>query len=241
MANTTNLNLEKPLDTDQALISVINSNSDKIDAYAGSTNQALATLAYTGTVANLQTSLVSLANSISIGEFHNIKYTAGETLAPFSNSRLYGGTFKRTGSNYWSVTLEDPEGVPVYGTYRNGRWSWEPLALNSGGTWTPTIERATVSNVVGKYKKNDDLYICTISFDLSAVESGSPYILGNSLPGYSSATFTAIEGNWSSTGNEFGEIGNTSNNNVWFAKNGAVYGLTGSVGKTVRCILTYFA
>jgi hypothetical protein len=71
---------------------------------------------------------------MSIGEFHNIKYTAGETLAPFSNSRIYGGTFKRTDSNYWSVTLEDPEGVPVYGTYRNGRWSWEPLALKSDVT-----------------------------------------------------------------------------------------------------------
>lgn len=139
MANTTNLNLEKPLGTDQALVSVINSNSDKIDEWAGTINQALATLTYTGTVANLQTSLVSLANSMSIGEFHNIKYTAGETLAPFSNSRIYGGTFKRTGSNYWSVTLEDPEGVPIYGTYKNGRWSWEQLAVIKQGSISVTI------------------------------------------------------------------------------------------------------
>lgn len=41
MANTTNLNLVKPAGTDKALVSVINSNSDKIDAFAGTTNQAL--------------------------------------------------------------------------------------------------------------------------------------------------------------------------------------------------------
>lgn len=128
--------LTKPAYTDSADIAVINTNMDKIVSNINAENQALATLTYTGTVANLQTSLVSLANSMSIGEFHNIKYTAVETLAPFINSRIYGGTFKRTGSNYWTVTLEDPEGVPVYGTYRNGRWSWEPLALKSDVLFT---------------------------------------------------------------------------------------------------------
>lgn len=44
MANTTNLDLVKPAGTDKALVSVINANSDKIDAFAGSTNQAITTL-----------------------------------------------------------------------------------------------------------------------------------------------------------------------------------------------------
>ena len=44
MANTTNLDLVKPAGTDKALVSVINANSDKIDAFAGTTNQALSTL-----------------------------------------------------------------------------------------------------------------------------------------------------------------------------------------------------
>ena len=44
MANTTNLDLVKPAGTDKALVSVLNANSDKIDAFAGTTNQALATL-----------------------------------------------------------------------------------------------------------------------------------------------------------------------------------------------------
>ena len=41
MANTTNLNLVKPAGTDKALVSVLNANFDKIDAFAGTTNQAL--------------------------------------------------------------------------------------------------------------------------------------------------------------------------------------------------------
>ena len=41
MANTTNLDLVKPAGTDHALISVLNSNSDKIDAFAGQTNDSL--------------------------------------------------------------------------------------------------------------------------------------------------------------------------------------------------------
>lgn len=38
MANTTNLDLVKPLGTDHALVSVINGNMDKIDAFAGGVN-----------------------------------------------------------------------------------------------------------------------------------------------------------------------------------------------------------
>lgn len=41
MANTTNLDLVKPLGTDRALISVINGNMDKIDAFAGETDDSL--------------------------------------------------------------------------------------------------------------------------------------------------------------------------------------------------------
>lgn len=52
MANTTNLDLVKPAGTDKALVSVINANSDKIDAWAGSTNQAISTLNSKFTIKN---------------------------------------------------------------------------------------------------------------------------------------------------------------------------------------------
>lgn len=41
MANTQNLDLVKPIGTDHALVSDINGNSDKIDAYAGAVNASL--------------------------------------------------------------------------------------------------------------------------------------------------------------------------------------------------------
>lgn len=41
MANTTNLELVKPIGTDHALVSDLNGNSDKIDAYAGKVNTGL--------------------------------------------------------------------------------------------------------------------------------------------------------------------------------------------------------
>ena len=44
MANTPNLDLVKPAGTDQALISVINSNSDKIDTGFGSLSDQIGTL-----------------------------------------------------------------------------------------------------------------------------------------------------------------------------------------------------
>jgi hypothetical protein len=42
MANTPNIDLVKPAGTDHALVSVLNSNSDKIDTFAGTTNAAIA-------------------------------------------------------------------------------------------------------------------------------------------------------------------------------------------------------
>lgn len=44
MANTPNIDLVKPAGTDHALVSVLNANSDKIDTFAGTTNQAIANI-----------------------------------------------------------------------------------------------------------------------------------------------------------------------------------------------------
>ena len=147
-------------------------NDDKLADAVNALNSNMATLTYTGTVDSLQTSLVSLASNMSVGEFRNIKYTAGEALAPFRNTRIYSGTFKRTGNNYWSVTLEDPEGVPVYGTYRNGRWSWEPLALDS------KVKAVTLEKTV-----NNGYFTIDISTDI-----GSGYSIASINTVYKSGT-----------------------------------------------------
>ena len=163
-------------------------------------NSKITTLYYTGTVNSLQTSLASLASSMSVGDFQNIKYTAGETLSPFKNADIYCGTFKRTGNNFWSVMLEDPEGLPIYGTYRNGTWRWEELALNSNTikymdiTDTSPVnvnsksgQTITVNNFVGcatrtndvmplPYMNNNIQYIKLVNFNDLSVLSGSATI-----------------------------------------------------------------
>ena len=71
MANTTNLDLVKPAGTDHALISVLNSNSDKIDAFAGQTNDSLSAeqngLAYI--VGNTNTT----GGTLVVGQFVYVK------------------------------------------------------------------------------------------------------------------------------------------------------------------------
>lgn len=68
MANTTNLNLKKPLGTEQALIADINGNMDKIDAYAGTTNAKLdyknlgAFTTESGLASALDTEIASMSN-----------------------------------------------------------------------------------------------------------------------------------------------------------------------------------
>lgn len=124
--------------------------------------------------------------------------------------------------------------------YNDGTWTnWDILWSGTDGTWTPNVQRATVTSAFGRYQRIGNLYICSFYFEISAVESSAPYINGTSLPGYTSSVIWAIEGNWSSSSDEFGSCGNTNNNNVWFAKSGVMYGLSGSVGKAVRGVLTY--
>jgi hypothetical protein len=71
MANTTNLDLVKPAGTEHALISVLNSNSDKIDAFAGTTNTAISAvqngLAYI--VGNTNTT----GSTLAVGQFVYVK------------------------------------------------------------------------------------------------------------------------------------------------------------------------
>ena len=108
------------------------------------------------------------------------------------------------------------------------------------GTWTPNIERMTITAVTARYVKIGSIYICSAKFAISALGTGNPYINGASVPGYVSATHNSIEGNWSSSADTFGQLGNANNNNIWFAKNGAPYGMTNEVGKDVHMSFIVF-
>ena len=79
MANTPNIDLVKPAGTDHALVSVLNSNSDKIDTFAGTTNQAIANLnstlancAYFGSVQSKSISLNQSSATVLVTDFSDL-------------------------------------------------------------------------------------------------------------------------------------------------------------------------
>jgi hypothetical protein len=71
MANTTNLDLVKPAGTDHALISVLNSNSDKIDAFAGQTNDSLS--AEQNGLAYIVGNTNATGGTLAVGQFVYVK------------------------------------------------------------------------------------------------------------------------------------------------------------------------
>lgn len=126
MANTTNLNLEKPLGTDQALVSVINSNSDKIDAFAGTTNQALSN--FTSTT---PTAITDFNSAITPGY-----YRAGSTAANAPTS------------GYWTVSVFpfSPGDLAQLALEVNLRIVYI-RTLHDSTTWTTWQELALKSNM----------------------------------------------------------------------------------------------
>ena len=136
MANTTNLDLVKPAGTDHALISVLNSNSDKIDAFAGTTNTAVSAvqngLAYI--VGNTNTTGATL----SVGQFVYVKghSTIAEGLRKVTASISANG----------SITTSNTDACSEGGLN----------ALNSKFTYSSD------ETVIGKWG-NDTLYRRTVS------------------------------------------------------------------------------
>jgi len=98
MANTTNLDLVKPAGTDYALVSVINGNSDKIDAFAGTTNTA---------IENLENiTWEYLANGT---DFNNVT-TPGSYYFYTNQNQPVGGT---TSASWGVIVFANPQGTIV--------------------------------------------------------------------------------------------------------------------------------
>lgn len=111
MANTTNLNLVKPAGTDKALVSVLNSNSDKIDAWAGSTNQALSTLNNKLTQQSKKSEVT--ANTSVITNVNNLNFVKTGNVMQITG---YVVTAKNLAKNDLMMTLPD-DCKPAYRTY----------------------------------------------------------------------------------------------------------------------------
>ena len=124
MANTPNINLVKPLGTDKALVSVINDNSDKIDAFAGSANTNMA---------NTQNGYAIVVDGNNAPK----AITAGQYLFIKNHSTLSAGGYHATANiaNGAAVTSSnvaaDADGV-VNGAFSalNGKFSDMTLGVN---------------------------------------------------------------------------------------------------------------
>jgi hypothetical protein len=141
MANTTNLDLVKPAGTDKALVSVINANSDKIDAFAGTTNQALSNVSAptnitASSLANLKTNLLTAVNNVGDNHVLAVRFTAGFTEDGFENGFVYIGhaynISKANGTtNYFSAVVTNQAGVTISIGYDFGTWRINQLTYPS--------------------------------------------------------------------------------------------------------------
>lgn len=241
--NTPNLGLRQPAGTDyvQVLHDISNSMGKIDDAFGNIAIYSDGSYSFSSQ-AELNSLIETLVTSQEQYKEYKYKLSCANTFGLFINGYVYCANVTRAGSPYYiTVTLTpvDNGTIKIVGGKRRATWNWGMLLVGNEGTWTPNLQRATASTALGKYKKIGNLYICSFYFDITAVESSAPYINGSSLPGYTSSVIWSIAGTWSSTANEFGTVGNTSNNNVWFAKGGQMYGLNGCVGKAIRGMLIY--
>jgi hypothetical protein len=128
MANTTNLDLVKPAGTDKALVSVLNSNSDKIDAWAGTTNQALShlnggTITNVASYADLQTLLSNTVANMGGFEIRTIVFACTTNFETFNNA-VWTAIITKNANDYFSALC-----------YPVNTWAFVKVVRNQGGTW----------------------------------------------------------------------------------------------------------
>ena len=142
MANTQNLDLVKPLGTDHALVSVLNSNSDKIDAYAGAVNASLD---------GLRDGLGVLADgnthaAITSGQFVYVKnhQTLPQGLYQATTNIAANGTLSTS-----NLTADPKGGLNTLSEHIANFESADNFTLTAGdGTTTLTAQRAVLKNGV---------------------------------------------------------------------------------------------
>ena len=140
MANTPNIDLVKPAGTDHALVSVLNSNSDKIDTFAGTTNQAIANLAEyesIGSVASqsaLETALETKLATMTNGTNVSISVTISTAFGSFAKTTYYA-KLSRVIGNYATALFEEcnitDNKLLIKATKSSGTWYFEELAFKS--------------------------------------------------------------------------------------------------------------
>ena len=154
MANTPNIDLVKPAGTDHALVSVINSNSDKIDTFAGLTNQAIANMSLNfpledDTVAEIYARL----NTITVGKTVTF-YSAWKMLDAITSGQIQAtatGVITRYSTGQFEFLFK-------YGAAEAATMRVEGMSDSSVGTVTLN-KLALKSDVDTKATKSELLYL----------------------------------------------------------------------------------
>lgn len=151
MANTTNLDLVKPAGTDKALVSVINANSDKIDSFAGTTNQALAylekpTQTQCSSLDDVKTAISSAISGMADNEVRRIVLSFSSNFAPFYSQRTVVELYRANANNFSGIAFNNGATTPtVEIKYTNSTWYFNELALKSE---TVPVYKDANSNVI---------------------------------------------------------------------------------------------
>ena len=136
MANTPFLDLVKPAGTDRALVSVINSNSDKIDTGVSTLSEQIANAINdfgSKTIAGMNTAIEGKLSSMSVGESVSFKVTLTDTDSVFTSSGAHTGIATKSADSRINATLirSGTSTVGYYcGTKTSNGWVWQELARN---------------------------------------------------------------------------------------------------------------
>ena len=188
MANTTNLDLVKPAGTDHALISVLNSNSDKIDAFAGQTNDSLSAeqngLAYI--VGNTNTT----GGTLAVGQF---VYVKGHSTIP-EGLRKVTSSISANGSITTSNTDACSEGGlnALNGKIATVEVLTDTFPNSVGATQLayPTGFDAINTYVLSLMVRHDSVWYSRMEADSAAVYlTGAGIFAYNNTPGWVNDTF----------------------------------------------------
>ena len=185
MANTPFLDLVKPAGTDRALVSVINSNSDKIDTGVSTLSEQTGTYVIeANTLANIESALVTFGNTLATNEIRKIRFNISTASGVFGNQG-YMGTIKHYGgSERFVVEVQNCDasgnGGVISGSYYNGAWQWQQIVGSFGEkTFASAKEminyfRNLVSNV--SYRKVPMFAYVTMSASESLLFGTSGFI-----------------------------------------------------------------
>lgn len=186
MANTPNLDLVKPAGTDHALVSVINSNSDKIDGGFGTLSEQIATYDF-GTIASqsaLESALVTYISNMTDGQFKHVRVLCNPAFGVFTNS-VYYGTIVRYNSSRIHVEFYRADNMDEYiiGIYTSSTWKWDELALNSNKATIKCKSFTATTTANGNIDITSILntYVYTV-FAVSAHVKSSPSTMVVAIP-----------------------------------------------------------